>query len=630
MLVVTLAALAFLCYLPGVNGPFIFDSGPALSNNALIRFDGNAYSAWLQALLSSDSGIFRRPLAMLSFAINYKLAPDHAALSIKLTNVLIHICNGALVYFITMKLVRFAPNTSKLNFDHFKIIGLVSASIWLLHPINVTTVLYAVQRMTQLSALFSLLAVLVYLRYRPLLADNIDLLNNAFKLGIGIFACTLIATLSKENGALIPFYLLTVEFIFFDFIIAHKKSKKLQALSISVVAVGVFIALIAIVMPPDYVVNRYDSRDFTMAQRLLTETRILWNYVGWILLPDISNMGFHHDSVLLSSGLFTPWTTLLSIIGWIAAVVLAIFYKNNFPYFSFAVMWFLVGHSLESSILPLELVYEHRNYLPALGIYLLFAGLVLRILLNIHTKAVKWAVVAFPLLALSMLLFIRSSYWQDELTLSAVNLTNHPQSIRSIYHYANVNLRTAESMANSPEKFALIQTAHSHYSKMLEKTPDNLVPLITLLYIENRYFPTRDTSDIETRIGLAAGKIRFTASEFGALSLLTECIEMAYCKIPKDRYLYIMHAFLANRYTEAAASYELARYYAQNDNNLEMAIKYSKKAVALNPSNFNAWLNLIAWQASAGNKGAALTTLSQLLTEDKRHTRLHQIIAAFD
>ena len=99
----------------------------------------------------------------------------------------------------------------------------------------------------------------------------------------------------------------------------------------------------------------YELRSFTLLERLLTEARVLWFYLGLIVLPRFEAFGLYHDDISLSTGLLMPWTTLPALLGLAGLVGIAWHVRNRAPLLAFGIAWFLIGHSLESTVLPLEI-----------------------------------------------------------------------------------------------------------------------------------------------------------------------------------------------------------------------------------------------------------------------------------
>ncbi len=298
-------------------------------------------------------------------------------------------------------------------------------AIWLLHPAQVSTVLYTVQRMAQLSALFCFTAAALYVRGRLQLRDGQARGWRAVLLAI--LAGTPLALLSKENGALLPTLLLIIEVLWFRF---RDLGSVHRATALRILLIGPTLAILAFLV---YLVStsplQLPNRSFNLPERLMTESRVLWFYLRLWFVPDPAAMGLFHDDYLLSKGLWQPWTTLVALLGWLLVFLVACFGKFGslrIP-LCFAVFWYVLGHLLESMVIPLELVFEHRNYLPIFGV--LFATVIVidRLSVSLPFK-VGTAVVLLALL--SVLLQERVDQWSSPGEFLKVEAANHPYSPR--------------------------------------------------------------------------------------------------------------------------------------------------------------------------------------------------------
>jgi hypothetical protein len=188
-------------------------------------------------------------------------------------------------------------------------------------------------------------------------------------------------------------------------------------------------------MHPGFVLAGYSVRDFTLTQRLLTEPRVLWRYVQTLLVPIGRYMGFFQDNFPLSTGALRPWTTLPALAAWVGAVILGWIWRKQNPLFGAGVWFFLVGQSLESGPFSLELYFEHRNYLPAFGVLLAVAGLLVWAWQKIPAPTRVFRGICATLLAGALALYASATWghvqsWRSEKTfLYAQNIFN-PSSPR--------------------------------------------------------------------------------------------------------------------------------------------------------------------------------------------------------
>lgn len=428
----TLALLCMLAYAAGLSGGFQFDDYPNIVNNSALRTIGHAPADWLAIALSSDTTALRRPLSMLSFGLNVAWFGMHP-LAFKLVNLLIHLLNGALIYAVGRRLARHLlgddsrhPGITPEN------IALLAAGLWLLHPLNVSGVLYIVQRMNELAVLFTLAGLLCYAEGRERMLRG----EHGLRLALGGLLCFgLLAVLSKENGALIVAYALVIEATCYRFTTPrHHENAVLKAFFFLSVALPIALFLAYLALHSHWLPNSYAVRNFTLYQRLLSEARILCDYLLWIFVPVPAWMGLFHDDIATSTGLLSPWTTLPSVVFLIALIAAAWKWRRSSPGLAFAVAWFLIGQSMESTILPLELVFEHRNYLPMAGLLLGVVCLLASWIPRQWPARTLGIACAALLLGMAGLTAVRAASWGGSaLSQALAEVQHHPDSSRTQY-----------------------------------------------------------------------------------------------------------------------------------------------------------------------------------------------------
>lgn len=422
--------LCVLVYLRGLFGGFLFDDfGSIVQNPSLRALDGSGFR-WFALALSSNAGVLRRPLSMLSFGLDYSLFGLNP-LAFKSVNLAIHLLNGMLLYALTRRLApRLLPSNAAIrNLPTY--LALLASSLWLLHPLNVGSVLYVVQRMNLLATLFTLAGLLCYAEGRERILHNAPGLMLA--LG-GLCTFGILAIFSKENGALIVAYALAIEWACYRF----DSPQALQGRSLKFffgLSVALPTALLAIYFTrlSQWLVNSYAGRSFTLSDRILTEPRILCDYLLWIVVPLPHWMGMFHDDIPASTGILTPPTTLLAILFLVALIVVAWRARRRFPALSLGVAWFFAGHAMESTILPLELVFDHRNYLPMAGLLFgIVATIVPFLVARLGSKPV--VVTATVVVAIfGSIAMTRACDWSSELRLAMSELAHHRDSARAQY-----------------------------------------------------------------------------------------------------------------------------------------------------------------------------------------------------
>jgi len=420
-----LSSLTLLIYWPGLAGPFLLDD---TVNLAVVREwlerDGSSSSV----LFSTTASPFGRPLAMASFALSAWLGgfTPHA---FKLGNLLVHIACGTAVYGTAHAIAatdrRLAPSAQRF--------ALVIAAIWLLHPLQASTVLYSVQRMAQLSTLFMLGALWLYVAMRSRLETG-DSRPAAAAMLIGVPALALTGFLAKENALLVPALCLVLELGCF-----RSPSGPPRSVRIFFAFALLFPAVVGIALAarnPDYVLGAYTMRDFTLLERMLTQPRVLCDYLLTILAPAPLEMGVYTDGFAPSRGLWAPPSTSFAILFLAAVSWAAVRWRRPLP--SLFIGWglFLVGHAMEASVLPLELYFEHRNYLPMVGVLYALGGMALSAVqgfpnLSRHGSVPGAALVVAALAILALGTYGRARAWSSEASLVEAAVAAHPESMRA-------------------------------------------------------------------------------------------------------------------------------------------------------------------------------------------------------
>ena len=436
-----LVLLSFIClitllvYLPGLNGSFVLDDYRNIVTNKGIHVEGFTPEALSQLFVGADGKtriISSRPVAMLSFAMNYFIG-GLEPYGFKLMNLLIHLCTGWTIFLVMSWIFR-ANRLLENNIYHplksncSRWIALLTTIIWLIHPLNVSTVLYSVQRMAQLSALFTLLGFAAYLRCRLLQLENTRF-TGRLALFTGLFICWPLGILSKENAIILPLLCFVAEITLFRFVAISVLLRRLH----HILVLAIFITVAYLLYNPDFVLSVYrDNRDFTLGQRLMTESRVLWVYVHSLLLPDLTRMGLFLDDFLLSTGFLNPMSTLLSTVAWCAVLLTAIFMRQCLPILSFSILWFLTGHILESSFIGLEIAFEHRNYLPGIGVILCLSWCVVTLYQQQERLRPVFRLTGIGILILLIsLTLLRNHQWSTSWKYTNTEVRHHPLSYRA-------------------------------------------------------------------------------------------------------------------------------------------------------------------------------------------------------
>lgn len=361
-----LAALAVTAeiYGPALHGPFLLDDVANL--DPLTGWLSGRYD-WQHVVFGNDAGLFGRPISMATFLLDAAVSGSTDSFAFKLTNLGIHLACGLALLWLAWHMFRRWTRTR----EHAKWFALVLMAWWLWLPLNVDTVLYVVQRMAQLAALFMLLALGCYAAARERIERGQP--GGRWLLWLGVPALTALAALSKENGVLaIPLAFVLELFLFNR--AGARRPRSIRWFFGLTLGLPVLAGIVFVAVDPKFILGGYASRPFTFGERLLTEPRVLWSYVQTLLVPVGPRMGFFQDNFPVSTGWLHPWTTPPAIFAWLAVAVIGWLWRKGNPLFGAGAFFFLVGQSMESGVLPLEIYFEHRNYLPSFGVLLAVIG----------------------------------------------------------------------------------------------------------------------------------------------------------------------------------------------------------------------------------------------------------------
>ncbi len=488
----------------------------------------------LQYLLDGATGPAGRPVSSLTFALQYQQWPDNP-FQFKLVNLLIHLINGCLIYFLScfiFKKIQSGNTDTGMNQQAHLFAFLVTA-LWLLHPMQTSTVLYVVQRMSELSAFFTLLGLTGYLFYREKYVKG-DTRKGLIGMSVVVFAATLLGVLAKENGILLPLFILVTEATFYKSI-SRTKAFKCWA--------GMLLILPLLMMLGYFLVNfdkhiaAYSYRTFTMSERLLTQPVVLLHYLSDLLMPQFKTFTVFHDDFPIARGLFHPPLTLISMLTCGALISIGFLKINKWPLASFGLLWFFAGHLLEASHISLELYFEHRNYLPSFGIFVLMTGCLFKAFEFVNKKIIYIvAIIYFSTLTLTT--YQQTKIWSDPLQQAIVWQGAHPKSIRAITNLVNMNL-----------KYGRVEAAKKMHANLVDMMPDDaylFIKDVTMAYcIEEKPLSDEAWSNILSAAQKAknlkvSGSMAFTEMD----SLLTN-VENGHClpaNIPRYALLAIVLA----------------------------------------------------------------------------------------
>ena len=447
-----LAALGLvvaLVYWPGLHGGYVFDDYSNIVDNMALRVSArSSWQEWLAAIFSSPASELQRPLAMLSFAINHALT-GLDPYWMKLTNLGVHLLNTGLVFGLSRRVLQ-AVDARGVHEDTVarkNWIALWIAAAWALNPINLMAVLFVVQRMESLCHTFVFAGLWLYLVGRSrLLATG----RGWLPLLGGLIGGTAFGALAKESAVLLPLYALALEWTLLGFAsLRQPRDRRLIAVY------GVLLMLpgvigLAWLLPKVMAVGSFAFRNFSLGERLLSEARVLVDYLHWTLLPNLGQMSLYHDDYPVSHGVLSPPGTLAALLLLAALVVAMVGLRKRRPLMALGLAWFFAAHLLTATVIPLELMFEHRNYFASLGLMLALAD---AFLLAPHTQTMRrigMATAALLLVLYAGLTTLRARDWSDPLRFALTEVTKHPQSPRATYDVARDFIILSNYQPDSP------------------------------------------------------------------------------------------------------------------------------------------------------------------------------------
>lgn len=351
--------LLLLSYSNSFNCSWHFDDYDNITGNGSIQIGELTWENIKRISLGiMNIGFLSRPVSYISFALNYYFGGLNVY-GYHVVNFAIHFLSFVFVFLFIFKTLNL-PLLKERYAKHAYTIALLSSLLWAINPVQVSAVTYIVQRMASMAALFYIMSLFFYLRLRT--ADS------GFRSGIYLTACVICGILSigsKENAVMLPFSILIYDLFFIQGL-----TKENIRQNIKFIAIPVLVIAIAAFLFYDFSadVKDYQTRPFTMGERLLTEPRIILFYISLLFYPLTSRLTMIHD-VEISRSLFDPWTTVAAITAILIILCISLVKAKKWPLISYCVIFFFLNHLIEGSFFSLELIYEHRNYLPSMLLF---------------------------------------------------------------------------------------------------------------------------------------------------------------------------------------------------------------------------------------------------------------------
>jgi tetratricopeptide (TPR) repeat protein len=432
--VVLIALLGLLAYSNSFDVPFQFDDIPNIVKNPVIKdlkyfihpskakeFEGSAQSRVLAG----------RYVGYLSFALNYSAH----GLNVKVyhvTNLLIHIINGLLFYYLVMltfKTPRLSGSSLRNNSRH---IALFASLLFVSHPVQTQAVTFIVQRLASMAAMFYLFTLVLYIRSR---------LSTGMKVRCLLYGLSLVSAIlgmnTKQTVFTLPVAVALYEFLFFTGG-AKKRSLYLIPLFLTMLIVPLNLAgadkSLGELMGDMEI--KTAIRDISRSDYLLTEFRVIVTYLRLLVLPVGQNL--YYDYPIYDSffeiPVFLSFLSLLSLFGFgVYLLYRSRISDHALRFTAFGIFWFFISLSVESSVIPLHVIYEHRVYLPSFGFFtavITSAFVLARKPKSLKVKKAAICVFMLVLLTLSYATYARNSIWRSAIDLWEDTVSKSPNNAR--------------------------------------------------------------------------------------------------------------------------------------------------------------------------------------------------------
>ena len=622
---VFIALFIFLLIIYGnsFHGEWHFDDKENIVNNINIHLKSLSYPDIKNTFYFN--GNISRPFSYLSFALNYYFGGLNV-FGYHLVNIVIHYISGVFLFLFIYKTLKL-PILSKRYGEYAYSIALMATFLWAANPMHVLSVSYIVQRMASMAGMFYIMSMYFYLKYR--ISDSLGGSGSFFVLCV---VSTALAFGTKENAAMLPVIL-----FLFDLFLIQGVSLKAITRSAKVVIIPFLILLGLSVFYVDFssFLGGYNIRPFTLVERLLTEPRVIILYISFLLYPVDFRLMLLHD-IEISHTLFTPWTTLPAILIILLMLGYALYICRKRPLISFCILFFFLNHLIESSIIPLELAYEHRNYIPSMLFFVPAAILILNLLDFLsYKKSIQLAVAlgaAFLLITQGQAVFMRNetlrsnlALWEDNVK-KAPNLSRTHNNLGGEYFNRGFRSKAFQEVSRAlelnnyprlPQRAAIEYNmgmlylseekddkAAFHYNNAISICrPGYVAPLYGMAMIELRKGNDKAALDYITKI------LRENPYHVESLELLS--------------FILLKHGSLESALRESQKALDLSpeRTFplvimaetSRKKGENSRAIQYWKKFMAKSPQNITAHLALIDLYSMSGENSLLTETVDHLM-----------------
>ena len=419
--IVIIFVLGFIIYSNILHSPLELDDASLLEKSQLIH-NNSVFIKFNQP----------RYIGLITFALNYRIHKLDV-FGYHLINIIIHIMNAVVVFLIAKKIFAIAGQDSRKNISFYA--PFITALIFLVHPVQTQAVTYISQRFTSLAALFAMISILLYLEFRTREPREYSLL-------IFSIVCALAAYKTKENTAALLLIIIAIELIFFRRSSVPVKQKLLYLVPYFLLLGVIAISFTGVQHQFDKIreqveIKSKQTESISRLQYLMTEFRVVVTYMRLLVLPVHQSIDYYFE---LSQSMF-EMSTLLSFCVILLFLLIAILSASEFPVSSFGILWFFIFLIVESSVIPIaDVIFEHRIYLPSVGLIIALIYFLYRIIPQRAWKILTIALGAV-IVTLSIAAYARNEVWKDRVELWGDAVKKFPENPRA---HLNLGISLAE------------------------------------------------------------------------------------------------------------------------------------------------------------------------------------------
>lgn len=475
--------LTVAAYGPSLDAAFFLDDQRNIVDRYTLHWTELSGQALRGAL--TDTALRTRPVANLSFALNHRFGGLEPR-GYHWVNLIIHLAVGAALFALARRLVLHGRSSDPQGRTAATVAALCGTTLFCVHPLNIQAVTYVVQRMTSLATLFALLSFSTWLAARQR--------TGGFR-GVLLVLCGVFLALacgSKEIAYMLPIVMVLHQICFHRGSWRRPGARFYAGLGIGLVA-ALAVALAHDIPGRFQWLEPFGERDFSGYQRVLTQSRVVFFYLSLLLWPAASRLNLEHEFAL-STGLLSPWTTALAVLAWLAIGAAGLRLAATRPRYGFPILAALLFTLIESGPFSLELVFEHRMYLPLTMIAVLLA-------VGLFDLPARWRAraclaVALAALPLAHQTYVRNQLWADTEAFHRDTAARSPSKFRPHYSLGTIlgregdaeaiqfmskalAIRPMDSMAHNNMGNILLnmgrrEEALRHYRAAVRGDPDNM------------------------------------------------------------------------------------------------------------------------------------------------------------